>query len=63
MIARLDPVDRRFDGVDRRFQQIDRRFERMDARFAHMDNRFNWIVGLQFATLLALLTLVASHAR
>lgn len=71
MIARFDHVDRQFDHVDRqfeqvdrRFEQIDRRFEQIDGRFAHMDSRFNWIVGLQFATLLAVLsTLLASYYR
>jgi hypothetical protein len=54
----------RFEHVDRRFEQIDRRFEQIDGRFAHMDSRFNWIVGLQFATLLAVLsTLLASYYR
>ena len=64
MIARFEHVDRRFEGVDARFEQIDRRFEQMDGRFAHMDNRFNWIVGLQFATLLGVLSaLLASFYR
>jgi len=53
-----------FEHVDRRFEQIDRRFEQIDGRFAHMDSRFHWIVGLQFATLLAVLsTLLASYYR
>ena len=58
MIARFEHVDRRFEQIDRRFEQIDRRFEQMDGRFAHMDNRFNWSVGLQFATLLAVVSAV-----
>jgi hypothetical protein len=48
----------RFEHVDRRFEQIDRRVEQMDGRFAHMDNRFNWSIGLQFATLLAVVSAV-----
>jgi len=54
---------RRFEQVDRRFEQIDRRFEQIDGRFTHMDNRFNWSVGLQFATLLAVIALLGSHYR
>jgi len=54
---------RRFEQVDRRFEQIDRRFEHIDGRFSHMDNRFNWQVGLQFATLLAVIGLLGSLYR
>jgi len=54
---------RRFEQVDRRFEQIDRRFEQIDGRFTHMDNRFNWSVGLQFATLLAVIALLGFHYR
>jgi hypothetical protein len=56
MIRRFEQVDRRFEQIDRRFEQIDRRFEGVDGRFAHVDRRFNWVIGLQFATLLALLS-------
>lgn len=54
---------RRFEHVDRRFEQIDRRFEQIDGRFTHMDNRFNWSVGLQLATLLAVIALLGSQYR
>ena len=54
---------RRFEQVDKRFELIDRRFEQVDGRFAHMDNRFNWLVGLQFATLLAVIALLGSYYR
>jgi hypothetical protein len=54
---------RRFEQVDKRFDLIDRRFEQVDGRFAHMDNRFNWLVGLQFATLLAVIALLGSYYR
>ena len=54
---------RRFEQVDKRFDLIDRRFEQVDGRFAHMDNRFNWLVGLQFATLLAVVALLGSYYR
>jgi chromosome segregation ATPase len=56
--GRFEQIDRRFEQIDRRFEQIDRRFEQMDGRLAHMDNRFNWSVGLQFATLLAVVSAV-----
>ena len=52
---------RRFEQCDRRFEQMDRRFEQMDNRFSHIDNRFNWSVGLQFATLLAVIALLGSY--
>ena len=54
---------RRFEQVEKRFEVIDRRFEQVDGRFAHMDNRFNWLVGLQFATLLAVIALLGSYYR
>ena len=54
---------RRFEQVDRRFEQIDGRFLQIDGRFAHMDTRFNWLVGLQFATLLAVMALLSSVYR
>jgi hypothetical protein len=54
---------RRFEQVDKRFELIDKRFEQTDGRFAHMDNRFNWLVGLQFATLLAVVALLGSYYR
>jgi hypothetical protein len=54
---------RRFEQVDRRFEQIDRRFEQIDGRFGYMDNRFNWLVGLQFTTLLAVIALLGSYYR
>jgi hypothetical protein len=54
---------RRFEQVEKRFELIDRRFEKVDGRFSHMDNRFNWLVGLQFATLLAVVALLGSYYR
>ena len=63
MIRRFEQVDRRFEQIDRRFEQIDKRFEQIDGRFSHMDNRFNWLVGLQFATLLAVIALLGSYYR
>jgi septation ring formation regulator EzrA len=63
MIRRFEQVDRRFEQIDRRFEQIERRFDQMDNRFSHMDNRFNWSVGLQFATLLAVIALLGSYYR
>ena len=63
MIRRFEQVDKRFELIDKRFEQIDRRFEQTDGRFAHMDNRFNWLVGLQFATLLAVVALLGSYYR
>jgi hypothetical protein len=39
--------------MTRRFDQIDGRFTRIDNKFIHMDNKFTWVIGLQFALLLA----------
>ena len=63
MIRRFEQVDKGFEQVDKRFELIDRRFEQVDGRFAQMDNRFNWLVGLQFATLLAVIALLGSYYR
>ena len=63
MIRRFEQVDKRFEQIDRRFEQIDGRFLQIDGRFAHMDTRFNWLVGLQFATLLAVMALLSSVYR
>jgi hypothetical protein len=54
---------RRFEQVEKRFELMDRRFEQVDGRFSHIDNRFNWLVGLQFATLLAVIALLGSYYR
>ena len=51
---RFDAIDRRFEAVDRRFEAVDRRFEAFDRRFEAIDRRFLWVIGMQFATLLAL---------
>lgn len=32
-----------------------RRFEQVDGRLHHMDTRFTWLIGVQFATLLAVI--------
>ena len=58
---RFEQVDRRFEQVDTRFAQIDARFVQIDARFVQMDGRFIWLVGLQFAVLLGVIsTLLAA---
>jgi len=50
-------MNRRFEQVDKRFDRIDARFERNDGRLdsmdAKIDRHFTWLVGLQMATLLA----------
>jgi len=60
--VRADVRDVRQDVRDLRAEMI-RRFEQVDARFAHVDNRFNWLVGLQVATLLAIVGLLGAHFR
>ena len=61
IMRRFEQVDRRFEQVDTRFAQIDARFVQIDARFVQMDGRFIWLVGLQFAVLLGVIsTLLAA---
>jgi len=55
-MRRFEQVDRRFEQVDRRFEQLDVRFTQVDARFVQMDSRFIWLVGFQFAVLLAVVS-------
>ena len=38
--------------MNRRFDQIDAKF---DARLSHVDTKFAWMIGCQFATLLAVI--------
>ena len=61
-IHRFEQVDRRFDGIDRQFEHVDGRFTRVDARLDRVERRFDqwfiWVVGLQFATLLAVISAV-----
>jgi len=58
MNRRFAQVDQGFQQVDRRFDQVDSRFERTDSRLdsmdAKIDRHFTWLVGLQMATLLAI---------
>lgn len=51
---RFEAIDQRFEAIDRRFEAIDQRFDAIDKRFETLDQRFIWLVGMQFATLLAL---------
>ena len=54
-------MSRRFDHIDGRFERIDGRFERLETRF---DTRFMWLVGLQFATFMAIIaTLLNGYFR
>ena len=53
----------RFEHADHRFEQIDRRVEQIDGRLHHMDTRFTWLIGVQFATLLAVLGALLGTAR
>ena len=53
--VRDDLRDVRNEVRDVREEMI-RRFERADRRFEQMDTRFTWVVGLQFATLLAVIS-------
>jgi len=38
--------------VNRRFEDVDGRFDRLETRF---DTRFMWMIGFQFATLMAVI--------
>jgi hypothetical protein len=35
--------------------EMNRRFDHVDARFDHVDTRFMWLIGFQFATLMAVI--------
>ena len=79
MTRRFEQVDRRFEQVDRRFEQVDRRFQQIDQRFVELqdqlnrrfdavdqkvDRHFTWLVGIQVAVLLAVVSaLVGSYYR
>jgi chromosome segregation ATPase len=44
--------------------EINRRFEQVDVRFAQVDTKFIWLIGLQFATLLAVISVIlGAHHR
>jgi predicted nucleic acid-binding Zn-ribbon protein len=45
-------VNGRFDHTDDRFDHMEGRFERLETRF---DTRFMWLIGFQFATLMAVI--------
>jgi len=48
-------MNRRFEQIDQRFDRIDGRIESLDAK---VDRQFTWLVGLQMATLLAVVAAV-----
>jgi hypothetical protein len=35
--------------------EMNRRFDHMETRFDHIDTRFMWMIGFQFATLMAVI--------
>ena len=67
-----DQTNRRFEQVDQRFEQVNRRFfelqDQMNRRFDAVDQKsdrhFTWLVGIQVAVLLAVVSaLVGSYYR
>ena len=69
--GRLDEQSQRFDGLDGKFDRLDARFDRLDAkldgiaqrldaRIDVLDGRasrhFTWLVGIQVAALVAIVT-------
>lgn len=53
LIASLDQkVDRLNEKMDRRFDALEERFDR---RFEAVDRRFNWVIGIQFSILVAII--------
>jgi len=52
--VRLDVRELRVEMRDLR-GDMNRRFDHVDARFDHMDTRFMWMIGFQFATLMAVI--------
>lgn len=58
-IAHLEQrMDARFETIERRFEAIDRRFELMDDK---MSRHFPWLVGIQVATLIAVVGALLSR--
>lgn len=55
--VRADVRDVRSDVRDLRGEMI-QRLERVDRRFEQVDQRLMWLMGLQFATLLAVISAV-----
>ena len=52
MLGRFDQTERRFEHVDGRFGHVENRFDRLESRF---DAGFMWMIGFQFATLMAVI--------
>ncbi|HXD19062.1 MAG TPA: hypothetical protein VN654_18750 [Vicinamibacterales bacterium] len=52
--VRLDVRELRVEMRDSR-GEMNRRFDHVDARFDHIDTRFMWMIGFQFATLMAVI--------
>jgi len=52
--VRTDIRDVRTDLRDFRVE-VNRRFDHVDVRFAQIDAKFMWMIGFQFATLMAVI--------
>jgi hypothetical protein len=52
--VRLDVRDVRSEVRDLR-AEMNRRFDQVEIRFNHMGSKFAWMIGCQFATLLAVI--------
>ena len=55
-----DEMGRRFEAVDRRFEAVDKRFDAVDRRFDAVDRHFTWLVGIQVAMLVAVVSALVS---
>ena len=45
-------MNHRFEHIEGRFEHVEGRFDRLETRF---DTRFMWMIGFQFATLMAVI--------
>lgn len=52
MNRRFEHIEGRFEHIEGRFEHVEGRFDRLETRF---DTRFMWMIGFQFATLMAVI--------
>ena len=64
MNRRFEDTNKRFEDTNKRFDDVNKRFDdtnkHMDQRFADVNNRFiamQWVIGLGFTVLAAMMTL------
>ena len=55
---RLSAVESRLSHLEGIVEQMDKRLTAVEQRLATVERRLDWIIGLQFTTLIALGTLI-----